>query len=85
MGSMVSTRRNDTWWSKNWSSVGADLASPDECDDYDRESIISLIENNTCAVADMLIKMGMTPELLAEEAGVDDGQYLNDYINRRYM
>ena len=76
---------DDTWWSKNWSRLYDDVASPDECDDYDRESIISLIENNTCAVADMLIKMGMTPELLAEEAGVEDGQYLNDYINRRYM
>tara|TARA_R110002110_G_scaffold83783_3_gene217474 strand:- start:352 stop:1128 length:777 start_codon:yes stop_codon:yes gene_type:complete len=73
---------DEKWWC---SRLYGDVASQDQCDDYDRESIISLIEDNTYAVADMLIKMGMTPELLAEEAGVDDGRYINDYINRRYM
>ena len=76
---------DDNYWSKNWSRLYSDIASQDQCDDYDRESIINLIEDNTCAVADMLINLGMTPEMLAEEAGIDDGRYINDYINRRYM
>ena len=76
---------DDNYWSKNWSRLYDEVSSPDMSDDYDRESIISLIENNTCAVADMLIKMGMTADLLAEEVGVDDSRYINDYINRRYM
>jgi len=76
---------DDNYWSKNWSRLYDEVSSPDMSDDYDRESIISLIENNTCAVADMLIKMGMTADLLAEEVGVDDSRYINDYINRRYV
>ena len=76
---------DDNYWSRNWSRLYDEVSSPDMSDDYDRESIISLIENNTCAVADMLIKMGMTADLLAEEVGVDDSRYINDYINRRYM
>ena len=76
---------DDNYWSRNWSRLYDEVSSPDMSDDYDRESIISLIENNTCAVADMLIKMGMTPDLLAEEVGVDDSRYINDYINRRYV
>jgi len=76
---------DDNYWSRNWSRLYDEVSSPDMSDDYDRESIISLIENNTCAVADMLIKMGMTADLLAEEVGVDDSRYINDYINRRYV
>ena len=76
---------DDNYWSKNWSRLYSGIASQDQCDDYDRESIINLIEDNTCAVADMLINLGMTPEMLAEEAGIDDGRYINDYINRKYM
>jgi len=76
---------DDNNWSRDWSRLYGGMSSIDMSDDYDRESMISLIENNTCAVADMLIKLGMTPELLAEEVGVDDSRYINDYINRRYM
>ena len=76
---------DDNYWSRNWSRLYDEVSSPDMSDDYDRESIISLIENNTCAVADMLIKMGMTADLLAEEVGVDDSRYINDYVNRRCM
>ena len=47
--------------------------------------MIGLVSDNPAAVADLLIGLGFTPDLLIDEARLPVNGYANDYISRKYM
>jgi len=81
---------DDDWWSKSWGRLSTNSTYNDNrvsepLDDHDMESLISLVTDNPSAVAELLSKLGFSPDLLIDEANIDYGNYLNDYASRRYM
>ena len=85
--SLYETHYEDDWWGQNWSRLyGKDDGKYIEpIDDYDRESMIGLVTDNPAAVADLLMGLGYTPDLLIDEGRLPVNGYANDYIARKYM